>query len=140
MPVRYPIVSIRHGTQIGPSSHRTGSRPLARTALISVLAMGFLFAAWQVRRSSEVAIFAVASTFALTMIDIVYVVRGTIAPILSRRCRSRSIANRRVGRGFCSARNALTNVLSGRPLTVEFASQRYSVFIGRSYDVTHFAA
>jgi len=43
--------------------------------------MGFLFAAWQVRRSSEVAIFAVASTFALTMIDIVYVVRGTIAPI-----------------------------------------------------------
>jgi hypothetical protein len=50
-------------------------------ALITALAIGFLYAAWKGRRTTEVAVFALTSAFALTIIDIVFVARGTISTI-----------------------------------------------------------
>ena len=49
--------------------------------LIVAIAVTLLFAAWRRQESPEVALLAVASALALTGIDVVYVSRGTIAPI-----------------------------------------------------------
>src|SRR3954464_9617215 len=50
-------------------------------ALVTANAVVFLAAAWSRRRSLDVAILGIATAVALTAIDIVYVVRGTISAI-----------------------------------------------------------
>src|SRR5436190_11192688 len=50
-------------------------------ALVTALAVGFLFAAWKGRPATEVVVFAIASAAALAAIDSIYVMRGAIAPI-----------------------------------------------------------
>jgi len=49
--------------------------------LIVAIAVPLLLAAWRRREPVEIAVLAMASAVALTSIDVVYVVRGTIAPV-----------------------------------------------------------
>src|SRR5688500_7588908 len=51
------------------------------SGLIIAIALVMLAAAWKRRISFDVALVGIASAAALTLIDIVYVARGTIAPI-----------------------------------------------------------
>lgn len=56
---------------------------LVRTVglLITVEAIVLLLAAWRQRATPEVAILALGSALALTAVDVIYVLTGTIAPI-----------------------------------------------------------
>jgi hypothetical protein len=51
------------------------------SALILAISVVILTAAWRRRASFDVALLAISSASALTIIDVVYVARGTIRPI-----------------------------------------------------------
>ncbi len=85
----WPLISIEtfQATTGRKTDHlvtgREGDHWLVMTvaALITAMAIPLLCGAWRQRPSIELLILAIGAAFGLTVIDVLYVARGTIAPI-----------------------------------------------------------
>ena len=87
----WPLVSVRTFQAVTgkKSDHLIAAAPTEAdhwmlntiSGLIIAIAIALLSAAWRRRLSFEVALLGAASAVALTAIDVIYVARGTIAPI-----------------------------------------------------------
>lgn len=85
----WPLIDIRSFIAVtGPKTDnyltgREGDHWLVMTVAVLIVAIGatLLFAAWRGRNPVEIVVLAMASSIALTSIDVIYVVRETIPPI-----------------------------------------------------------